>query len=102
MLGDEYRMPSHRGLFTIILGTGCDILAFIKSQACFLIISMPLLSMNCLYFSVSMNFDLKGDRFKVLSVWNISPGIFVAVYLIDIRSNANADIRHKIQAGVAE
>jgi len=49
-----------------------------------------------------MNFDLKGDRFKVLSVWNISPGIFVAVHLINIRLNVNADIRHKIQAGVAE
>jgi len=49
-----------------------------------------------------VNFDLKENRFIVSSVWNISPGIFVAVYLIDIRLNVNADIRHKIQAGVAE
>jgi hypothetical protein len=49
-----------------------------------------------------VNFDLKGDRFKVLSVWNISPGIVIAVPLINPRLNVNADIRYKIQAGVAE
>ena len=53
-------------------------------------------------FCVNLNFDLNLDRFKVLSVRYISPGIFVAVYLIDFRLNANADIRHKIQAGIAE
>ncbi len=63
---------------------------------------MPLFSMYCLSFPVSVNFDLKEDRFKVLSVWNISPGIFVTVHLFDIRLNVNADIRHKIQTGVAE
>jgi hypothetical protein len=63
---------------------------------------MPLFSIYCLSFPVSVNFDLKEHRFKVLSVRNISPGIFVAVYLIDIRLNVNSDIRHKIQAGVAE
>jgi hypothetical protein len=49
-----------------------------------------------------MNFDLDEDRFKVLSVWNISPGIFIANLLINTRLNVNADIRYKIQAGVAE
>jgi hypothetical protein len=49
-----------------------------------------------------VNFGLKRDRFKVLSVWNISPGIFLAVPLFNPRLNVNADIRHKIQAGVAE
>jgi hypothetical protein len=39
-----------------------------------------------------VNFNLKEDRFKVLSVWNISSIIFVAVHLIDIRLNDNADI----------
>ena len=53
-------------------------------------------------FWVNLNFDLEEDRFKVLSVWKVSPGILVAVYLIDIRLNVNSDIRHKIQAGVAE
>jgi hypothetical protein len=48
-----------------------------------------------------MNIDLNLDCFKVLSARYISPGIFVAVYLIDFRLNANADIRHNIQAGVA-
>ena len=88
--------------FPSFFGIGGAILEFIKSQACFLIISIPLLSIYSLSFSVRLNFDLNLDRFKVLSVRYISPGIFVAVYLIDIRSNANAGIRHKIQAGVAE
>ena len=53
-------------------------------------------------FSGQLNLDLKEHRFKVLSVRNTSPGIFVAVYLIDIRLNVNSDIRHKIQSGLAE
>jgi hypothetical protein len=83
-------------------GIGGAILEFIKSQACFLIISMPLLSIYSLSFSVRLNFDLEEDRFKVLSVWNISPGIVIAVPLINTRLNVNADIPYKIQAGVAE
>jgi len=39
-------------------------------------------SLNASPFSV--NFDLRGDRFKVLSVWNISPGIFIAVPLFNL------------------
>lgn len=88
--------------FPSFLGYSGATLEFMKSLVCFLIISMPLFSIYCLSFPVSVNFDLKEDRFKALSVRNISPGIFVAVYLIDFRLNANADIRHKIQAWVAE
>jgi hypothetical protein len=65
-------------------------------------VSRPLVAMYSRSFWVNLNFDLEEDRFKVLSVWNVSPGILVAVYLIDIRLNVNSDIRHKIQAGVAE
>jgi hypothetical protein len=65
-------------------------------------VSRPLVAMYSRSFWVNLNFDLEEDRFKVLSVWNVSPGILVAVYLIDIRLNVNSDIRLKIQAGVAE
>ena len=65
-------------------------------------VSSPLVVMYSQSFWVNLNFDLEEDCFKVLRVWNVSPGILVAVYLIDIRLNVNSDIRHKIQAGVAE
>jgi hypothetical protein len=84
------------------LGLAGAILVIINLYACSFMVSRPLTAIEFRSFCERLNFDLNLDRFKVLSVRNISPGIFVAVYLIDIRLNVNSGIRHKIQAGLAE
>ena len=74
MLGNEYRMPFHRGLFAVIFRKWWRQKGGMKSKAWERMVSIPLSWMYWRFLSVNLNLDLNFDFFSVaraLAIWSI-------------------------------